>query len=239
MVQLAINGICGRMGQRIFRLAKQDPEMKVVIGLEQQNHTQLEKEIEGVQVTADYSPINQSDCIIDFTVPEATIKILQKAKELNKAIVIGTTNLDKDQERIIKEVSESIPVVYSPNMSVGVNLFFKILKIAASTLQGYKVNIEEAHHIHKKDAPSGTAKKLAEIINEFGFDIKNEDVGAKREGEIIGDHQVSFESNFDSFKIEHHAKTRDIFAQGALSAAKWIKDKPAGLYSMQDVLFSE
>ncbi len=237
MVRLAINGICGRMGQRIFRLAKQDSEMEVMIGLEQQNHPQLEKEIEGVRITADNSCINQSDCIIDFTVAEATIKILEKAKELNKAIVIGTTNLDKDQKKIIKEASEEIPIVYSPNMSIGVNLFFKVLKEAASILRGYKPNIKEAHHIHKKDSPSGTAKKLAEIINEFGFNIKDKDIGAKRKGEIIGDHQVSFESNFDSFTISHHAKTRDIFAQGALTASKWLKEKKAGLYSMEDVLF--
>jgi 4-hydroxy-tetrahydrodipicolinate reductase len=239
MVNLAINGICGKMGKRILRLSKQDEQIKTVAGFEQKDHPEMGKKIDKVEVLADYNRIEQCDSIIDFSAPEATMAILKKAKDAKKSIVIGTTNLDKKQEAEIKEVSKDIPVVYSPNMSIGVNLFFKILKTAASVLKKHQVTIKETHHIHKKDAPSGTAKKLAEIINEFDFNLSYDQIEAKREGEIIGDHQVTFENDFDSFKIIHHAKTRDIFAQGALSAAKWIKDKPAGLYSMQDVLFSE
>lgn len=237
MIKLGINGICGKMGQRIFRLANQDNGIEVVVGFEHQNHPQLGKKKEGVEVTADYSQINKCDSVIDFTAPEATVAILDKAKQFKKSIVIGTTSLSKEQEKLIEKASKSIPVVYSPNMSVGVNLFFKVLKLAASTLKEYEVNIKEAHHVHKKDSPSGTAKKLAEIINKFGFNIDIGKIEAKREGEIIGDHQVTFESKLDSFKITHHAKTRDIFAQGALTAAKWIKQNPVGLYSMEDVLF--
>ncbi|MCF7869635.1 MAG: 4-hydroxy-tetrahydrodipicolinate reductase [Candidatus Omnitrophica bacterium] len=238
MVNLAINGICGKMGKRILRLSKQDEQIKIVVGFEQKNHPKIGEKIDAVEVFADYNRIQQCDTIIDFSAPGATLAMLKKAKDSKKSIVIGTTNLDKKQEAEIKEISKDIPVVYSPNMSIGVNLFFKILKTAASVLKEYRVAIKEAHHIHKKDAPSGTAKKLAEIINEFGFDLGYGQIKAKRKGEIIGDHQVTFENDFDSFKIVHHAKTRDIFAQGAIIAAKWIKGKSAGLYSMEDVLFS-
>ncbi|MCF7916931.1 MAG: 4-hydroxy-tetrahydrodipicolinate reductase [Candidatus Omnitrophica bacterium] len=238
MVKLGINGICGKMGQRILRLANQDNQIEVIIGFEQKNHPELGKRKEGVEITADYSQINKCDCVIDFTAPEATIAMLDKAKEFNKSIVIGTTSLDKEQEKLIQEAAKSIPVVYSPNMSIGVNLFFKVLKLAASTLKEYEVSIKETHHIHKKDSPSGTAKKLAEIVNKFGFNLDLDKIEAKREGEVVGDHQVTFESESDSFKIIHHAKTRDIFAQGAVTAAKWIKQNPKGLYSMEDILFS-
>jgi 4-hydroxy-tetrahydrodipicolinate reductase len=239
MVNLAINGICGRMGQRIFRLAKQDDQVNLIIGFEQENHPKVGGKIDGVEIFSDYARVNQSEAVIDFSAPEGTLAMLNEAKKDKKAMVIGTTNLDKDQVSSVKEASKSIPVLYSPNMSVGVNLFFKVLRLAASTLGGYDLKIKETHHIHKKDAPSGTAKKLAEIVNEFGFDKRIDEIEAKREGEVIGDHQVVFENQLDSFKIVHHAKTRDIFAQGAITAAKWIKGKPAGLYSMEEVLFGQ
>ncbi|MCF7887985.1 MAG: 4-hydroxy-tetrahydrodipicolinate reductase [Candidatus Omnitrophica bacterium] len=237
MVNIAINGVCGRMGKRILRLSKQDEQIKVVVGFEQKNHPEIGNKIDGVEISADYNQIKQCDTIIDFSAPEATTAMLKKVKDAKKSIVIGTTNLGKKQEAEIKEISKDIPIVYSPNMSVGVNLFFKILKTAASVLGEYQATIKEAHHIHKKDSPSGTAKKLADIINKFDFDLGYDQIEAKREGEIIGDHCVTFENDFDSFAIVHHAKTRNIFAQGAIIAAKWIKQKPAGLYSMEDVLF--
>jgi len=114
-----------------------------------------------------------------------------------------------------------------------------LLKEAAAVLGGYRVAMEEAHHIHKKDSPSGTAKMMAQIINASGFNIKFDEIKAIRQGEIIGDHKVTFESDVDKIEINHYAKTRDIFVQGSLLAAKWLKNKPAGLYSMEDVLFSK
>lgn len=237
MVNIGINGICGRMGKRILRLAQADESIKVLAGFEKEGHPELGKSIEGVDVFSGLEAIQGLDCVIDFTSPEATGQLLELAKKYKKSLVIGTTGLSEKEEDKIKAVSGIIPVVYSPNMSIGINLFFKILKTAASVLKGYEAQIKEAHHIHKKDAPSGTAKKLAQIINQFGSGIKKENIEAIREGEIIGDHQVLFDSSLDCFKIIHQAKTRDIFAQGALTAAKWIKEKPAGLYSMEDVLF--
>jgi len=237
MVNLAINGICGKMGKRILRLAQKDNEIKLVIGFEQKKHPRIGKEVEGVEVSSDYAKIKQCENIIDFSAPAATIAMLEKAKEAGKSMVIGTTSLNKEEEEIVEDASKTVPVIYSPNMSIGVNLFFKVLKLSASILKEYEVSIKEAHHIHKKDAPSGTAKKLAQIINDFSFNLKLEDIESKREGEIVGDHEVLFESKLDAFKIIHQAKSRDIFAQGAITAAKWVKGKPAGLYSMEDVLF--
>ena len=122
-------------------------------------------------------------------------------------------------------------------MSVGVNLLFRLIKDAAVTLNGYTAEIEEAHHIHKKDSPSGTAKRIMDVINEQNFNIKVEEIKAIRDGEIIGDHKVVFDSIDDRIEIIHKAKNRDIFAKGAVIAAKWIANKDKGLYSMDNVLF--
>lgn len=237
MLKIAINGICGKMGKRVLALAKKDSEVEVVAGLERDGHPDLGIGLEGVKVFSGFTSIPSCDIIIDFTFAEAVNNLVAGAKKIAKPLVIGTTGLTDEQKDLIKEAANSIPIVYSPNMSVGVNVLFKALELTASVLQQYQVRVKEAHHIHKKDAPSGTAKKLIEIINKFGVKLNNQNVEVLREGEIIGDHQVTFESNVDSFKIAHHAKTRDIFAQGAITAAKWLKGKPAGLYSMEDVLF--
>ena len=236
MVRIAVSGACGRMGQRIIALAKEDAGLEVICGFEKGNHPKVGEEVEGVSITNDFNLLEKCDCLIDFSSPSATIENISHAVAKKRCMVIGTTGLDSQQQEKIKEASRLIPVVFSPNMSIGVNVLFRILKEAAATLKGYKVDIEEAHHIHKKDAPSGTAKKIAQVINQQGFSIKIEDIKAIREGEIVGDHKVVFESDVDSLQLSHSAKTRDIFAQGALVAAKWIAKKDPGLYSMDDVL---
>jgi 4-hydroxy-tetrahydrodipicolinate reductase len=153
-------------------------------------------------------------------------------------MVIGTTGLSDAEKEKVKEVSEKIPIVFSPNMSVAVNVLFKIIEKAAKALgEEYSASILEAHHLDKKDAPSGTAKELARIIKEAGgaagADVPIESV---REDEIVGEHTVTFDSPSDTLEITHSAKTRDIFAKGALQAAKWVAKKESGLYTMADVL---
>lgn len=236
MIKIAVSGACGRMGKRIINAAKTDSGIEVLSGLERADHPDIGKVIDGVKITGDWK-IQDCDCVIDFSTPAATIEHLGFIVDSGKNVVIGTTGLDDIQQNRIKAASIKIAVVFSPNMSVGVNLLFRLLKTAAETLRGYSVYIEEAHHIHKKDAPSGTAKKIAQVINEQGFNVKTEDIKAIREGEIVGDHKVVFESSVDKIELFHSAKTRDIFAQGAVVAAKWVAGKPAGLYSMEDVLF--
>lgn len=236
MIRLGISGFCGKMGQRISALAKEDRNFAIVFGLEYKGHPQIGEIREGVKILDNPQGIKDCDCLIEFSTPNATIEHLAYLTKFKKCAVIGTTALDEKQQGEVKDASRVIPIVFSPNMSVGVNLIFKLVKLSAQILKGYNIYIEEAHHLHKKDKPSGTAKKMAEIINAEGFSIKTEDIKAIREGEIVGDHRISFESDTDILEISHSAKTRDIFAQGALLAAKWIMGKKADLYSLEDVL---
>ncbi len=238
MIKIAISGCAGKMGRRIFELASRDRELKPVVGLEQTSALELCPKAEGFSVSDDPDAIKGADLLIEFSSPEATIRHLDYAVKHKKPMLIGTTGLSEEQIGKIKEVAKKIPIVFSPNMSIGVNLLFKLVKEAAEKLSGdYGVNIVEAHHLHKKDAPSGTAKKLAQVIkNASGREVS--DIKAIREGEIVGDHKVTFESSVDTIVISHSAKTRDIFAKGALAAAKFIIGKRPGLYDMQDVLNS-
>lgn len=239
MIKIVVSGALGKMGQRIIALAGADGGFTLVGAIEREDHPGLGEKISGIEVSADPACIALCDCVIEFTSSSATIAHLDLALTQKKAIVIGTTGLNETEAVHIKKAAEQIPVVYAPNMSVGVNLLFRILSEAAKTLKNYSVHITEAHHIHKKDAPSGTAKKIAQVINGQGFAVKAEDIEAIREDEIVGDHKVVFESAVDRIELFHHAKTRDIFAQGALVAAKWLGGKPAGLYSMEDILFGK
>ena len=150
--------------------------------------------------------------------------------------MIGTTGFQPEHIDRIKKASEKIPIVFASNMSVGVNVLFKLTEIAAEkTGMNYTINMSETHHVHKKDSPSGTAKTMAEIA-ETASKTKVKNIESLREGEVIGDHTVVFESDEDIITISHHAKTRDIFAKGALVAAKFLVGKKKGLYNMQDVL---
>ena len=236
MVKLAIGGCCGRMGSRILELALKDKDCEVVCIWERSGHASLNCQVCGFTVTDRKDKIKNADCLIDFTAPQATMENVKLCLEFKKAIVIGTTGLDEAQISEIKDAAKCIPIILSPNMSVGVNLLFNLVKEAAEILSNdYHVNIIEAHHVHKKDAPSGTAKKLAEVVKEA---TKNNDIDIEsiREGEIIGDHRVVFASPVDSIELYHSANTRDIFAQGAIVAAKWIINKGSGFFNMQDVL---
>ncbi len=224
------------MGQRIFELAESDGEFNIVVLLERKGHPEIGLKMGSVEVTDNSDAINQADVLIEFTSSESTIEHLKICSKYTKPIVIGTTDLNAEQKSEIEKASREIPVVFSPNMSVGVNLLFQLVKDAASKLSGkYKVSISEAHHVHKKDAPSGTAKRLGQIVQECGRQELG-DIKSIREDEIPGDHEVCFESGEDIIKLSHSAKTRDIFAQGALVAAKFVVDKKNGLFDMQSIL---
>ncbi|RKY36547.1 MAG: 4-hydroxy-tetrahydrodipicolinate reductase [Candidatus Omnitrophota bacterium] len=235
MIKLAVNGCLGKMGQRILNLAFADSDFIVKACMERPGHSELNSKIGDVAVTDDLNVISAADLVIDFSAPSAAMDLLAIALKYKKPMVIGTTGLDAKQIDRLKSEAKVIPIVFSPNMSVGVNVLFALVKAGAEKLKDYQVSIIEEHHIHKKDAPSGTAKKLAEIVN---AQVKSKigDIQSIREDEIIGNHQVKFESELDTIVLSHSAKTRDIFAMGALRAAKWIKDKPAGFFTMQDVL---
>jgi len=222
VIKLCVSGSKGKMGSRIVELAKEDAEFQVT------GQFDIGEEAEPF--------IEQCDLLIEFTTPQATVEHLSLCAKQKKAIVIGTTGLSQDERNKIKAASEKIPIVFSPNMSVGVNLLFKIAGDAAKILgQEYGIEILEAHHVHKKDSPSGTAKELARIMKEHrsNIDIPIESV---REDEIVGEHTVTFDGPDDTIEFTHSAKTRDIFAKGALEAAKFVTKKQNGLYTMKDVL---
>ena len=230
MIKIVVAGALGRMGKRIIELAEKDPELKVLGKIEKEAYPKLGIVSDPKEVKSPY------DCIIDFTAPLATMKLLKDAENLKKAIVIGTTGLSSEEMKLIYKSSKNIPVVFSPNMSVGVNVFFNLIEKSALSLgNDYKVRISETHHIHKKDKPSGTARFMKEIVEKKldGVEIPVESI---RMGEVIGDHEIIFESAGDTIKISHSAKTRDILALGALKAAKFVSKKQNGIYSMREVL---
>ncbi len=201
--------------------------------------TLLERPPLGVHVTDDVAAaFAKAQVVIDFTSPEGTIAHARAAAARRVPLVIGTTGFTEAQLQELRHISALNAVVFSPNMSVGVNLFWHVAKLlAASCGADYQLAIEETHHVHKKDAPSGTAKQLHAVVAQAGQrDPASIPMVSHREGEVIGDHTITFDSAGDRIAITHHAKTRSIFAEGALVAATWAIDKPAGWYGMNDVL---
>lgn len=236
MIKLAVSGCQGRMGQRITALSLNDKAFKISTLLESSNRTDVPEKVCNLPVSLDSETLKGSNVLIEFTSPEATIEHLKVCVKHKVNMVIGTTGLTPAQVSQIKKASSKIAIVYSSNMSVGVNLVFGLIRRAGQiTGKNYSMRLTETHHVHKKDAPSGTAKTMAEIA-ESSSKSKVKDIESIREGEVIGDHTIFFESPVDLISIHHHAKTRDIFAEGSLVAAKFLAKKKKGLYNMQDVL---
>ena len=224
MIKVAIAGSNGRMGERIINLAEKDNGIDVAARFD---------------IGVDPEPgIAKCDVLIEFTTPQATVEHTIIAERLKKGVVIGTTALTEEDNKVIKKASKNIPIVLSPNMSVGVNLLFKLCQDTARILPAdYKIEMTEAHHVHKKDTPSGTAKKLAELIsNERKKETSDIPIKSIREGEIVGDHKVVFDAQTEKIELMHSAKTRDTFAAGAIAAVKFLQGKKPGLYTMRDVL---
>ncbi|MDP2937978.1 MAG: 4-hydroxy-tetrahydrodipicolinate reductase [Candidatus Omnitrophota bacterium] len=235
MIKLGIAGVCGKMGRRIFELACYDKDFEITLALEKKGTPQIGKELGKLKISSTADGLFLIDVFVDFTTPEATETNLDYVARYRKALVLGTTGLNDAQLKKVEEVSRVVPVVFSPNMSIGVNVLFAILPEIAKRLgSDYSIEIVEAHHKTKKDAPSGTAKKFGQVLADItGKEIP---IHAIRLGDIVGDHTIIFCGNSERIEIKHQAHSRDLFALGALKAAKWVMGKPAGLYSMQDVL---
>lgn len=235
MIKLGIAGVAGRMGRRIFELASHDNDFEISLALEKKGTPMIGRELGKLKISSNSDGLFLIDVLVDFTIPEASEINFDYAAKYKKALVLGTTGFNDNQLKKIEEVSKIIPIVFSPNMSIGVNVLFTLLpEIARRLGADYNIEIVEAHHKAKKDAPSGTAKKMAQIL----ADTIKKDIPthAIRLGDIVGDHTVIFCGNSERIEIKHQAHSRDLFALGALKAAKWIFGRPAGLYSMQDVL---
>jgi 4-hydroxy-tetrahydrodipicolinate reductase len=264
MIHAGIVGIAGRMGSLIAQAVVEAEDMLLSGALEAKGHPLLGKDagsiigkdLQDVVITDIFEEAFVScDVIIDFTLPEVTVETARYASGKAKHLVIGTTGLNGDQLMIIQETAQSVPVVLAPNMSIGVNVMFKVAAILTQLLgDAYDIEIVEAHHRLKKDAPSGTALGLARSIAKAkGVDLDGHAryerhglIGARPEGEIgiqtlragdiVGDHTVLFAGNNERIEIKHQAHSRQNFAKGALQAARWVRDKNPGVYSMMDVL---
>ncbi len=235
MIRLGVSGCFGKMGSRTTTLALKDSDFKIVMLLEKTGHPKIGSIFEGILITDDPREIKKVDCLIEFTLPDITIGHMEMALKYKKPSVIGTTGFTDEQKSRLKEISNSIPILLSPNMSIGVNVLFKLVNLGAGVLRDYKVSIIESHHMHKKDAPSGTAKRIAEIVKEVsGKEVT--DIKSIREDEIIGDHEIILDSAMDTIRLIHSAKNRDIFAMGALQAAKWIIKKDRGIFDIKDMM---
>ncbi|MBU0485096.1 MAG: 4-hydroxy-tetrahydrodipicolinate reductase [Proteobacteria bacterium] len=264
MTKVIVAGAAGRMGKRIGYMVNQHQELELAGGFEQTGSPDIGKDIGeiggfgalGVSISDSLEAIiDQADVIIDFTFHEATMKFARLAAAHKTAMVIGTTGLSQDNLAELKKLSANFPCVQAPNMAVGVNVLFKIARKMANILgDDYDIEIVEAHHRMKKDAPSGTALKLGEMVaegvnrnlQEVGVFERNGIIGPRtdkeigiqtiRGGDIVGEHTVYFCGAGERLEITHKASTRDNFAKGAALAAAWIAGRPNGMYSMFDVL---
>lgn len=235
------------MGSRIAMLALADSAFAVGGALEASGHLCLGRDAGeclglaplGVRVTDDArAALNGGDVLIEFSQPAATVEHVRAARQLKKPAVIGTTGFSDAQRAAIVEAAKDIPIVLSPNMSVGVNLLFELVELAAKRLGlGYDVEVVEAHHHAKKDAPSGTAKRLAEgLAASRRQPVSQIPVHAIRAGDIVGDHTVVLAGPSERLELTHRAQSRDVFAQGALKAAAFVRSQKPGLYDMRHVL---
>lgn len=256
MKKLGINGFGGRMGQVIYDIMNErGHELNTAFDVETSSYfgKKTESGIEVVKMSAEY--LEGTQAIIDFSFHSATMNLLDYCIETKTPIVIGTTGLDEDNMKKIQESSKTIPVFWSPNMSVGVNLLFKLVEQASKSIpDGYDIEIFEAHHKFKKDSPSGTALKLRDIVKENCSRLSGADTNCSREGiigerndneigmqvlrggDIVGEHTVFYTGIGERIEITHRATNRRTFAEGAVTAAEFISDKGPGMYNMDNVL---
>lgn len=262
-MRFGIYGVGGRMGNAILRImierghtlgAALDAENSPYIS---KNAMEIVKSplADCLVTTLNPDALKNVDCIIDFSSPPATLKLVEMMKDVKKPLVIGTTGITNEEAEVIKQASKDFPVIHSPNMSLGVNLLFKLTEIASKSLStDYDVEIFEAHHRFKKDSPSGTAKRLLEEVKKNMKGLENaaeidgregitgertsNEIGmhAMRGGSIVGEHTVFYVGMDDRLELTHRASSRDVFARGAVSAAEFLSGKAPGLYTMYDVL---
>jgi len=262
VIKAIVVGAAGRMGGRIIYTFNETPSIKLYRAVERPDHPSIGRDVGelhglgkmGIPVEGKLEK-EEGDVIIDFSSPKGSMESLEFARVAKLAIVIGTTGLSSEQIGRMKELSKDVRCVFSPNMSVGMNVMFKIVQEVARVLgHDYDIEILESHHRMKKDAPSGTAAKLGELIaNALGRNFSQvgihgrkgmvgertrDEIGIQviRAGDIVGEHTVLFGGEGERLEITHRAHSRDNFARGAIRAALWVVNQPNGLYDMQDVL---
>lgn len=261
MIKIGVTGAAGRMGRTIIQALSEASDMQLVLALERADSSDIGKEAgELAGISARGCPLQSDfatdfDVLVDFSQPAATLTYIEQCHAAGRKMVIGTTGFDEAGRRTIRAAAKKIAIVFAPNMSVGVNLCFHLLSIAANVL-GDEVDVEvlEAHHRHKQDAPSGTALRMGEVLAQaLGRSLEQDAVFGRhgvtgerprrqigfntvRAGEIVGEHTVLFAGAGERVEITHKAESRLTFAAGALRAARWVMGKDSGLFDMQDVL---
>ncbi len=264
MIKVVVAGAAGRMGCRLVALIKDSTALTLAGAIEGKGHHALGDdagETAGsgraeVPITEDLSVLmDRGEVVIDFSAPDATMEHLRIVAQHRRSMVIGTTGFSPSQLDELRSLARQVPCVFSPNMSVGVNVIYKVLGEMAKTLgEDYDIEVIEAHHRLKKDAPSGTALKMAEVLAhalnrdlaQVGVYARKGLIGERKKGEIgiqtiragdiVGDHTVLFGGMGERIEVTHRVQSRDTFARGALRAARWIVRQPPGLYDMMDVL---
>ncbi|AEG01669.1 4-hydroxy-tetrahydrodipicolinate reductase [Methylomonas methanica] len=264
MVKIALVGVSGRMGMCLVKAAALSDQAELTVAVSRTESLALGKDAGelagisslGLPVGDDLAAVvDEFDVLIDFTRPESSLEYIEICRRAGKKVVIGTTGYTDSQKAAIAEIAKEIPIVIAPNFSVGVNLSLKLLEMTAKVMGDYTdIEVIEAHHRHKVDAPSGTALRMGEVVAAtLGRDLKEcaiygreGDTGARdrktigfstiRAGDIVGEHTVMFADEGERVEITHKATSRMTFANGAVRAATWLEGKAAGLYDMQDVL---
>jgi 4-hydroxy-tetrahydrodipicolinate reductase len=260
-VTVGINGACGRMGQRLVALAHEDPDLTLGAALEAAGHPQQGRDVGevaglgpvGVPVRADLPLGQHLDVVIDFSQPEGTTTVLRLCLERRIPLVVATTGHTPAQRQEIEEAAHDVALLMAPNMSLAVNVLMNLVKAAAAALngKGFDVEILERHHRFKKDSPSGTALHFARLVQETMGQSRlrhgreglvgerpDDEIGvhAIRVGDNVGEHTIVFSTLGETLELTHRAHSRDCYARGALQAAKFLANRPAGRYTMNDVL---
>ena len=264
MVRIAVVGASGRMGLCLLRATLVAENTELTVAVSRPDSLAIGKDAgelagvatAGIQVTGDLAALtDRFDVLIDFTRPDASMNYIEICRQAGKKVVIGTTGYSDAQKALVAEAADDVGIVMAPNFSVGVNLSLKLLEMTAKVMGDYTdIEVIEAHHRHKVDAPSGTALRMGEVVAAaLGRDLKDcaiygreGDTGARerttigfstiRAGDIVGEHTVMFADEGERLEITHKASSRMTFANGAVRAAVWLGDKPRGLFDMQDVL---
>ena len=259
--KIGVNGACGRMGKRIVQLAHEDPSLQIVAAVDSANHPEYGHDIgeaagvgkRGVPVTATIPLDAHVEAMIDFSMPEGTMNVLQTCIARKIPLVVATTGFSEAQKREIEGAAHHTAILFAPNMSLVVNVLFKLVREAALALKdkGFDIEIIERHHRFKKDSPSGTALHFAKIIQDAIGEMhivhgreglvgerpaKEIGMHAIRSGDNVGEHTILFSTLGETMELVHKGHTRDAYVRGALQAAKFLATKQAGRYTMDDVL---
>lgn len=250
MIKVVICGAMGRMGSTVGRLVDDAPDLTLVGGVDLKQGEIFGAPVVPAEDMASLLEEKKPDVIIDFTVASAAVKNVTTAAAHGVALVIGTTGFSSEQKaEMARAIEGHVPAVISSNFSIGVNIFWQLVREAARLLPDYDIEVLESHHRYKKDAPSGTAKTIIQILEEEvgerpkiygreGIMERGREIGVHviRGGDIVGDHAVLFAGNFETIQVSHRAYDRSVFAQGAVKATRWVVGKKPGIYSMNDVL---